>query len=56
MLWGWGKGVFLGQFSVFIYMIEADELELPLFTELKKLDPLSRYRTSTIAKMAVLNS
>ena len=37
-------------------MIEADEPELPLFTELKKLDPLSRYRASTVAKMAVFHS
>ena len=37
-------------------MIEADEPELPLFTELKKLDPLSRYRASRLAKMAVFHS
>ena len=37
---GGGWGVFLGQFSVLTYMIEGSESELPLFTELKKLDPL----------------
>ena len=46
----------MGQFSVLTYMIEGSESELPLFTELKKLDPLSRYRASRLAKMAVFHS
>ena len=48
-------GIF-GPFSVLTYMIEGSESELPLFTELKKLNPLSRYRASSIAKMAVFHS
>ena len=37
-------------------MIEGSESELPLFTELKKLDLLSRYRAPRVAKMAVFHS
>ena len=46
----------MGQFSVLTYMIEGSESELPLFTELKKLDPLPRYNASTVAKMAVFHT
>ena len=34
-------------------MIEGDESELPLFTELKKLDPLLIFRATRVAKMPV---
>ena len=51
-----GQGVFLGQFSVLTYMIEGSESELPLFTELKKLDPLSRYGARKVAKVAIFHT
>ena len=37
-------------------MIVLSESEQPLFTEFRKLAPLSRYRASTVAKMAVFHS
>ena len=49
-----GKGYFWVNFQ--FSLIEADEPELPLFTELKKLDLLSRYRALNVAKMAVFHS
>ena len=52
---GGGVGGIFG--SIFSFnMIEGCESELPLFTELKMLDPLSRYRVSRVAKMAVFHS
>ena len=36
--------------KVWTYMIGFSETNQSLFTELKKLDPLGRYRASTVAK------
>ena len=53
---GGGLTTFLGQFSVFQYMIKLSKTEQQLFTEFKKLAPLSKYRASTDAKMPVFYS
>ena len=46
----------IGGGAVFKYMIELSETEQPHFTEFKKLAPLSKYRASTNAKIAVFYS
>ena len=46
----------MGSISVLMYMIELSETNQPLFTELKNLAPLPRYRVSPVAKMAVFHT
>ena len=49
-------GLFCTPFFECVRMKELFETSSTLFTELKNLDPLSRYHLSTVAKMAVFYS
>ena len=51
-----GSRVFLAKFSVLAHVIDLNERNQPLFTELKKIALVSRYVVSNVAKIGVFHT